>query len=308
MGSSRSKGRSRLGFLFWIAFILFVGVIYLANRDDITTVLESTQFVEIVSTKIRGDDPTVVVERRQQEPVPASERESGDGSMVPEEDTGGFASGGEPDGESDTRPPEGVTVTPTEETPGQSTDSADEASSEETSAAETEPAPPEDDGEVETVTAVEQQQAPEEEGIRRRRESKLYYIRVTEDGSIYPEAVDRSVFYSDSPMTETIKALLSGPTAEELSAGLLNLIPEGTVLQSAWVKEGVAYLNFNEAFRFNPMGVEGFMAQLQQVVYSTTEFSTINSVQILIDGERVEYLGGEGIYIGEPLGRRSFSS
>ncbi|MFW6251237.1 MAG: GerMN domain-containing protein, partial [Alkalispirochaetaceae bacterium] len=114
--------------------------------------------------------------------------------------------------------------------------------------------------------------------------------------------------FTDSPMTETIKALLSGPTIDELNMGLLNLIPEGTELRSAWVRDGVAYLNFNEAFRFNPMGVEGFLAQLQQVVFSTTEFSTIEEVQILIEGERVDYLGGDGIYIGEPLARSHFSS
>ena len=305
MGSTRSKGRGRLGFLFWIAFILFVGVIYLANRKDITAVLQSTQFVEIVSTKIRGEDPSVVVERRDQDPVPGPGENGGDGSLdatdQPSSSQSDRPSGinlqnenGDSDGEQapasdpDAQPPEDQS-----DAPAPVKEAEGEAAGTST---------------VETVTAVEERPAPEEEGLRRTRDSKLYYIRVTEDGSIYPQAVTRSVFYTDSPMTETLKALLSGPTAEELNLGLLNLIPDGTVLQSAWVKDGVAYLNFNEAFRFNPMGVEGFMAQLQQVVYSTTEFSTIESVQILIEGERVEYLGGEGIYIGEPLGRRSFSS
>jgi spore germination protein GerM len=54
------------------------------------------------------------------------------------------------------------------------------------------------------------------------------------------------------------------------------------------------------------MGVEGFVAQLQQIIYSTTEFPTVDRVQILIEGKRVEYLGGEGIYIGEPISRNTF--
>lgn len=291
MGNSRPKGRGRLGFLFWTAFILFVGVIYLANREDITSVLESTRFVEIVSTKIKGEDPTVVVERRQ-EPVPSSEEESGDGSL------------------DETQAPE-ITE---EEVPSADETSAEPAEDVADRVAEDPPESEEESseepGEVETVTAVEQ--TPEQEepapALRQKRESKLYYIRVTEDGSIYPQAVTRDVYYTDSPMTESLKALLSGPTIDELNMGLLNLIPEGTELRSAWVKNGVAYLNFNEQFRFNPMGVEGFMAQLQQIVFSVTEFSTIEEVQILIEGERVQYLGGEGIYIGEPLGRRHFTS
>lgn len=293
MGNSRSKGRGRLGFLFWTAFILFVGVIYLANREDITSVLESTRFVEIITTKIKGDDPTVVVERRQ-EPVPSSEEESGDGSLdetsapvVTEEDS-----------------------TAADQAPGTEESTGTESTPDTESVAEGTEEPGEEPAEVETVTAVEQ--VPEREepspALQRKRESRLYYIRVTEDGTIYPQAVTREVYYTDSPMTETLKALLSGPTIDELNMGLLNLIPEGTELRSAWVKDGVAYLNFNEQFRFNPMGVEGFMAQLQQIVFSVTEFSTIEEVQILIEGERVQYLGGEGIYIGEPLGRRHFSS
>jgi spore germination protein GerM len=306
MGNSRSKGKGRLGFLFWIAFILFVGVIYLANREDITSVLESTRFVEIVSTKIKGDDPTVVVERRQ-EPVPSSEEESGDGSLddapVASEEEG--APTDQPEAEAGAGTEAGAEAGAGTEEPEEGSDADDESDG----ALGTE-ATEEDPPEVETVTAVEQVPEREEPGptLRRTRESKLYYIRVTEDGTIYPQAVTREVYYTDSPMTETLKALLSGPTIEELNMGLLNLIPEGTELRSAWVKNGIAYLNFNEQFRFNPMGVEGFMAQLQQIVFSVTEFSTIEEVQILIEGERVQYLGGEGIYIGEPLGRRHFSS
>ncbi|MFP4408849.1 MAG: GerMN domain-containing protein [Spirochaetaceae bacterium] len=292
MGNSRSKGRGRLGFLFWTAFILFLAVIYLANREDITQVLESTQFVEIVSTKIRGEDPTLVVERRDREPVPSSEEQAGDGSMDAREDQDSNPSRIAEDGPSqESQPTE-------EEIPDTVGETEELGESEETET-------------VETVTALElppRQEEESESGLRRKRESKLYYIRVTEDGSIYPQAVTRTVHYTDSPMTETLKTLVSGPTADELNMGLLNLIPEGTLLRSAWVKDGVAYLNFNEEFRFNPMGVEGFMAQLQQVVFSATEFSTIEEVQILIEGERVEYLGGEGIYIGEPLRRGDFSS
>jgi spore germination protein GerM len=140
----------------------------------------------------------------------------------------------------------------------------------------------------------------------RERDASIYYIRVTDDGTIHPERVRRTVEYVDSPMTQTLKSLLRGPTPEELSLGLLNLIPDGTELISARVENGVAYLNFSEEFRFNSMGVEGFIAQLQQIVFSSTEFSTVRRVQILIEGETVEYLG-EGVYIGDPLGRDSFS-
>lgn len=130
---------------------------------------------------------------------------------------------------------------------------------------------------------------------------------MTGDGRIIPEAVVREVRYVDSPLTQTIQALLKGPTAEELNKGLLNLIPEKTRLLSAEVQNGIAYLNFNDAFGINPMGVEGFLAELKQIVHTATEFSTVSRVQFLVNGKKLDYLGGEGIYIGRPLSRDSFS-
>ena len=140
-----------------------------------------------------------------------------------------------------------------------------------------------------------------------RRMAALFFIRVTDDGRTFAQRVVRPVAYDQSPLTETIRALIAGPTGEELDEGLLNLIPTETQLISAHVDNGIAYLNFNQAFRFNPMGAEGTVAQLQQIIYSSTEFPTVTRVQFLIDGERIDYVGGDGIFIGEPLGRDAFS-
>jgi germination protein M len=77
-------------------------------------------------------------------------------------------------------------------------------------------------------------------------------------------------------------------------------------LISAYVRDGTAFLNFNEAFMYNKYGIEGYAGQLRQIVYSATAFSTVRDVQILIEGRVVDYLGGEGVYIGKPLSRTSF--
>ncbi|MBT3275632.1 MAG: hypothetical protein HN368_20925, partial [Spirochaetales bacterium] len=45
--------------------------------------------------------------------------------------------------------------------------------------------------------------------------------------------------------------------------------------------------------------------QLQQIVFTATEFQTVKAVQFLVNGERLSYLGPESPYIGEPLYRES---
>ena len=107
-------------------------------------------------------------------------------------------------------------------------------------------------------------------------------------------------------MTDAINALLAGPLPSEQSKDCMTLIPSGTKLLGASVKDGVAVLNFNENFEFNSVGVEGYIAQLMQIVYTATEFPTVKSVQFLIEGKRKDYLGSEGQWIGSPLSRSSF--
>lgn len=141
----------------------------------------------------------------------------------------------------------------------------------------------------------------EETGPQRTMQRDLFFILVSDDGRILAESVERTIRYESGPLTSTLEALIAGPTAEDLNRGLLSLIPSGTELLSARVASGVAFLNFNEAFRFNSMGLEGLLAQLQQVVRTATQFSTVDAVQILIEGQTEEYLGGDGVYIGEPL-------
>jgi spore germination protein GerM len=101
---------------------------------------------------------------------------------------------------------------------------------------------------------------------------------------------------------DALGALLAGPTAEEQRRELRSFIPEGTRILSATVRGGTAYISFSEEFQYNTYGVEGYAAQLRQIVWTATEFANVTDVQILIEGRRVDYLG-EGIWIGSPLGR-----
>lgn len=138
------------------------------------------------------------------------------------------------------------------------------------------------------------------------REASLCFIVVDSDGTISRRIVKRSLAKSDSPMTDAINALLAGPLPSEQSKDCMTLIPSGTKLLGASVKDGVAVLNFNENFEFNSVGVEGYIAQLMQIVFTATEFPTVKSVQFLIEGKRKDYLGSEGQWIGSPLSRSSF--
>ena len=134
----------------------------------------------------------------------------------------------------------------------------------------------------------------------------VYFATIDENGNVEITSVTRQIEKSDSPMMSALNAVISGVTEEEAERGLQSLIPEGSELLGATVADGVATLNFNDAFEYNNFGFQGSFYQLMQIVYTATEFPTVDSVQILINGEKQEYLGSEGVFIGSPLDRKSF--
>ncbi|MDR0503406.1 MAG: GerMN domain-containing protein [Treponema sp.] len=137
------------------------------------------------------------------------------------------------------------------------------------------------------------------------RDRNIYYTQIDKDGQILQSRVSRKIQASDSPMQDTLNTMLMGPSADELNKGIINLIPQNTRVISATVRGDTAYINFNEDFLFNTFGVEGYVAQLRQIVWTVTEFPNVKDVQILIEGRRLDYLG-EGIWIGSPISRQSF--
>ena len=271
-----SKQKTSLGCLFWIALILLVLVVFFFNRQRITQVMEETGFSEYLSTE-ESSEPEV-------------KRKS------VEEETSSDGSSGE----------EGT----------QSGEPQDERRIElETGEEQQEDQEEKDTGEsVEVTVDKEEKEIDETSGTKEEpkieknlRKSTVYFVSVDDAGTISLKQIIRPVYYKDSPLTATVHTLLEGLTPAELNEGLLNLIPDKTEIHRIWIENGVAYIDFSEDLRFNPFGIEGIRAALRQIVYTATEFSTVDKVQILINGEKRSYIASEGIPIGTPIGRGDLS-
>lgn len=148
----------------------------------------------------------------------------------------------------------------------------------------------------------------EEKAVKATSEVSLCFVVIDGDGSVSRKIVKRTVPKNDSPLVTAINELLKGPdTTKTAEKNCITVIPDGTKLLSAKVQNNVAYLSFNDKFEINRVGVEGSLNQLMQVVYTATAFSTVNSVQFIIEGQQLEYLGPEGVWIGTPLSKNSFN-
>ncbi|HEY7873766.1 MAG TPA: Gmad2 immunoglobulin-like domain-containing protein [Actinomycetota bacterium] len=95
---------------------------------------------------------------------------------------------------------------------------------------------------------------------------------------------------------------LPGPVGE---TGATTAIPAGTELLGVARDGSVLEVDLSSEFESGGGGLS-MMLRVAQVVYNSTQFEGIDAARILIEGERVESIGGEGLVVSEPLTRRDF--
>ena len=104
-----------------------------------------------------------------------------------------------------------------------------------------------------------------------------------------------------------LNALLAGPNDAELGArpAMYTAIPEGTRFLGLRIEGGIATVNLSREFESGG-GSASVLGRLAQVVYTLTQFPTVQGVRFELDGEPVEVFSGEGVVLSEPVGRDDY--
>ncbi|GAB4251982.1 MAG: hypothetical protein Kow00129_12870 [Thermoleophilia bacterium] len=120
-------------------------------------------------------------------------------------------------------------------------------------------------------------------------------------------AAARVVPYTRQTAEAAIEELLQGPTQTEIEqADMSTSIPEGTTLLGLDVDaDGTATIDLSKEFASGG-GTLSMTMRLAQVVFTLTQFPTVDAVSFRLDGEPVTVFGGEGILLEEPVGRAYF--
>jgi Immunoglobulin-like domain of bacterial spore germination/Sporulation and spore germination len=127
----------------------------------------------------------------------------------------------------------------------------------------------------------------------------VYFLR---DGKIAP--VRREIPATLDPQRAALIELLEGPTAGEAADGLVNAIPVGTELLGLSLDSGVATVDLSGAFD-DGGGSASMLGRVAQVVATLTRFDDVTRVAFALDGESVTAIGGEGVVVDPPIGRRA---
>lgn len=117
-------------------------------------------------------------------------------------------------------------------------------------------------------------------------------------------AVERRQLADQPPLKQALDEVLGGPTSRELEAGFTTQIPPAVKLRGLKIKGNVAIVDLSrelEDYGGGSAKVEGIVAQL---VYTATEIPGIDQAWLWVEGAHEVVLGGEGLVLDRPLGRR----
>ena len=137
-------------------------------------------------------------------------------------------------------------------------------------------------------------------------EERFVDIFLIKDAS-YAVAVTRAVPATPEVAGNAIRALIGGPTDAELDGGLSSAIPEDTLLLGIVIDDGLATIDLGREFEAGG-GSFAMLGRLAQVVYTLTQFSTVDAVQFSLDGEPITVFSGEGILLENPVRRGDYAS
>lgn len=295
MNQQKRERKIGLGVIVWLVLALILLIAFLIKKDEILITLKKTEFF----THLLGSEPAFVENYQLKDEIPTTIIPSNSDPAVIVQDNSELPNNPVVEFQ-DLSPIDLNSLNVVESIPSDPITSADDLA-----AVPQALLPSPSDVLIETPygTITAEQSASI---VTEYTKVRLFFVQLNNDGSVTRKEVVRTIPKSNSPLTAAINSLLEGPNSDDVIQNCMTLIPSGTRLISASIKDKVATLNFSDDFEFNPYGVDGLVNQLMQVVYTACSFSSVNSVQFIIDGQKKEYLGSEGIWIGTPLTVTSF--
>jgi len=106
---------------------------------------------------------------------------------------------------------------------------------------------------------------------------------------------------STSPTIENvITFLLKGPMLSEAREGVYSEIPQGTDLISIKRNKNKLIIDLTSKFEEGD-GIQSIENRIKQLSKTVKAFENDKEIYLYINGKQAEYLGGDGVYVKQPL-------
>jgi spore germination protein GerM len=135
--------------------------------------------------------------------------------------------------------------------------------------------------------------------------SREFTVYFTQGGRLVPSMRRAG---ADLPVAEAaIRALIEGPTPQELSSGIATELPPSVNLLAVDIASGTATIDLGGEFQ-EPATPERIALRVAQVTWTLTEIPGVGEVAFAIDGEAVAVTIDDGTTVDRPVSRSDFAS
>ena len=137
---------------------------------------------------------------------------------------------------------------------------------------------------------------------------QVYFIKSPdkiEDFELYP--VRRKVSTESDRLLAALEELIKGPNKKELKQDIFTEVPSETKLLGIENAEDRININLSRDFESGG-GSTSMKLRLEQLINTVSASSEGKPVYLLLDGEEIKAIGGEGITVPQPLTGNSINN
>ena len=152
---------------------------------------------------------------------------------------------------------------------------------------------------IDTQTNVKEQKNVAAEK-KEQKKVEHYYSKVYFFNSKGKLSLVKREFQNPVNLNKAINILLRGPIISETKSGYYSEIPSNVDLISIKNQNNSVIVNLSSNFG-NGGGTQSIENRVMQLSKTVKLYEPNKNIYLYIDGKQVEYLGGDGVYIKQPL-------
>ena len=134
--------------------------------------------------------------------------------------------------------------------------------------------------------------------------AEIYFLALDSNSNGIYKKVQRDVPNGNKRLEYAIKELLNGPNIVEKSMGAYSEIPKTTKLLDIKENGNKIIIDLSSDFQYGG-GTDSVYSRMMQLIKTAIANTNNKKIYLYLDGKQVNFLGGEGIMISQPLTEKS---
>lgn len=143
-----------------------------------------------------------------------------------------------------------------------------------------------------------------EEDKKEKETVDVYFLALDANSNGIYKKVKREIPEGEDKLEFAINELLKGPNIIEKSTGAYSEIPKSTKLISIKETGNKIIIDFSSDFQYGG-GTDSIYSRMMQLIKTSLANTQNKQIYLYLDGKQINFIGGEGIMVSQPLSENS---